>query len=666
MAVVVADALNVTLSDSTAPAQQLQACVRDKELLLVLDNLEQLKTSAAWLVELLAAAPKLTLLVTSREPLQVRAESVFRLEGLHVPAAEAEGDLRTSEGVQLFIERAARAAGHFTVTAETLQLVAEIGRRVEGMPLALELAAAWARTRTLPEILSAIDASLDFLVTPQGDVSARHTSLRAVWASSWETLTAREQALLAQLTIFQGGFDYPAAQAIINVQQEELDTFIDKSLLKRQPSGRYELHQLLHQFTAEKFARSNQEVFYKYCHYYLHLVSRWGLALQTSEPQPILNQIRAEMANLRAAWQHVIAQAWFELLSPEVVQGIATFYYLTGRFREGITLVEQALAHCAPHEAGSAELELAHAESLERLSRYEEAATELARLRTDPRLDARQHARTQLRVGWVCYWRGKLSEGRAAVHETLQWAHAHGHTALEADALYLAGLIEQSAADTPRAQDLYKHALRLYCANHNRYGESSVLVNLAATAVDNTALDEALQYGQAALTLATQISKHFDQAAANVILGSLYAELGHYSRAKPYYMEALQLFREMGNRTGETIVLCDYARLHLVQSAHRVGICARSDARRARDRLAIPPRSGEHSARRRAVGLARPRTRRSQLPPRAGSVAARRTRTSGPRRLGRPRPHRPRAEGSRGRVGVHERNPRPSRRANIL
>lgn len=592
IATAAADTLNVTFSGSIAPTRQLQNYLRDKEVLLVLDNLEQLMTSAVWLVELLVAAPQLTLLITSREPLNVRAENILRLDGLSVPDTESEIDLRASDGVQLFVERAARAAGHFTVTSETLRIVAKICRRLEGMPLALELAAAWSRTRTLSEILSALDASLDFLATRQRDIPARHASLRAVWASSWELLTPREQALLAQLAVFRGGFNYQAAGEIINVQQVELDIFIDKSLLKRKENGRYELHELIHQFILEKPQISINTVLYNYCIYYLNFVSQNGAKLQKSEPQTILNQIRPELANIRAAWHNSIEHAWFELVTLEVVQGITTFYYLTGLFREGFSLVEQALARINPNHAGRAELELAHAKFLERLARYDEATATLSQLLANPTLDAPLRARTQLRVGWVCYWTGKLEEGRAALQETLQWANAHAQSALEADALYVAGLIEQSAADIPRARDLYERALALYRANHNRYGESSALVNLADIAVDHTALDDALRHGQAALKLATHIGKRFDQAAANVILGSLYYELGNYPRATPYYFEALQLFREMGNSTGEIIALRDLARLALAHGALAEALGYAEEAARAAQQSGSAYREG--------------------------------------------------------------------------
>ncbi len=587
IATAVADVLGITFSGSVTPARQLQTFLRSKELLLILDNLEQLMPSAVWLVELVASAPQSTILVTSREALNVRAESIFRLDGLSVPPQDDEVTLRASEGVQLFVERAARAAGQFTVTPESLTAVSAICRRVEGLPLAIELAAAWTRTRTLKEILAALDENLDLLATTQRDVPARHSSLRAVWQGSWDLLRPREQQVLAQTSIFRGGFDHNAAEVIIKAQQRDLDILIDKSLLKRTEQGRYEIHELLRYFSSEKFDRLNN-VQKDYSAYYLHFSAQRGAKLQNSEPKTILTEIWRELDNLRVAWQNAVENEWFELLDSNIVEGVTTFYYLTGLFREGLALAENALTHAERVAARSPELvlhlQLARATFLERLARYDEALLALDALMQALTPGDLLYARAQLRVGWVCYWTGKLEQGRAVLRETFEWARAHHETALEADTQYVAGLIEQSASDIENARAFYERALELYRVDHNRYGESSALVNLADIGVDNTIFDDALRYAQDALALSTQIGKRFDQAAANVILGSIYYELGNYSRATPYYREAHRLFREMGNGSGESIALRDLAVLALHRGAIEEGFAyAREAARVARE-----------------------------------------------------------------------------------
>lgn len=581
-----ADVLGITFSGSIAPARQLQNYLQHKELLLVLDNMEQLLTSAVWIAELLNTAPRLTLLITSRQALNLRAEYVFHLDGLEVPQPHEDINLRANDSVQLFVERAARAAGHFTVTSESLQQASVICRRVEGMPLALELAATWTRTRTLAEIVHGLDENLDSLASTERDLPARHSSLRAVWQGSWDLLQPEEQTILARTTIFRGGFEQNAAKQIINAQQANLDSFIAKSLIKRTETGRYEIHELLRYFSSEKFKTKRKEITKKHCVYYLDFVAQRGKELQKGEPQVILAEIRPEMDNLRFAWQNAVENKWFEFLTPSRVQGIALFYYLTGLFREGLTLVQDALARAQSAKknfAFTAELELTRATFLERLANYDEAQHALDSLSARTATRELLYAQAQLRMGWICYWTGKLEQGRAVLQETLAWADANNETALEADTLYVTGLIEQSAVNIERAQEFYQRALALYRAASNRYGESSALVNLADIGMDRTRLDDALRYAEAALALAVQIGKRFDQAAAHVILGSIFFVLGNYARAAPHYHESLRLFREMGNGSGESIALRDSAMLALEQGElERARALAQDAARVAR------------------------------------------------------------------------------------
>ncbi len=303
IATAAADAVGVTFSGTTAPARQLQNFLRDKELLLVWDNLEHLMTSAQWLIELVTAAPRVTFLITSREPLNARAETILRLDGLAVPESNNILTVRESDSVQLFVERAARAAGQFTVNAENLKRVSAICERVEGMPLAIELAAAWTRTRTLDEIAQQIETNVDFLTTTQRDVPSRHASMRAVWEGSWELLKAREQEILMQCSVFRSSIEQDAAKQIISASQNDLDELINKSLVKRTEEGRYELHELLKQFASEKLtARGDiSPLFRRYSAYFLEFAGARGAALERADPQIALAELRRELDNLRAA-----------------------------------------------------------------------------------------------------------------------------------------------------------------------------------------------------------------------------------------------------------------------------------------------------------------------------------------------------------------------------
>lgn len=600
-----ADALELSFSGSNTPSVQLFSALRHKEILLVLDNLEHLMAGAAWIVELLQRAPRLTVLTTTREPLNVSAEAVLRLEGLTVPAAESDIELHAGESVQLFVERAARAAGHFTVTPERLRLVSQICRRVEGMPLAIELAAAWQRTRSLEEIARHLDAGLDLLTTTQRDVPERHRSLRAVWEGSWELLDGSLQLVLAQASIFQGGFTIEAAQEIINAQIVDLDRLIEKSILKRREDSKYDFHELIRHFASEKLVEFENKTIYNtksinirqnelkpsYSTYYMKYVSKRGILLFHGDPRGLLGEIRLELANFRMAWMTAVESHNLDLIA-HTLDGILNFYYLTGLYREGLSMVTGAFA--ASESFGAEELtlrlQLAQAEFLERLARYQAAQRELDLLLSRPGVQPEWYARAHLRAAWIGYWTGALDVGRAHIQTTL--VHASDNVALHADALYVAGLIEQSAANLDGARGFYERALAMYRAQENQYGESSALVNLADISMDATALDDARQFGEQALALSARIGKRFDEAAANVILGSLALTLRELSQAETHYDESLAIFRELGNGTGESIALHGSALLRLERGQGRAALAFAESAAQVAQELGSVYRQG--------------------------------------------------------------------------
>ncbi len=190
----IANALQFTLSGAENPQVQLMERLREKRLLLVLDNFEHLLAGGALLIELLAQAPGVKLLVTSRQSLDLAAEQIYDVEGLEVPpanVADAE-KIDAYSAVRLFSQRARRVLSRFKLTSGDAQYVAGICRALEGSPLAIELAAIWVRTRTCEEIELSLEHGIDLLATTRHDVPARHRSLRAVFDQAWLLLTGRK------------------------------------------------------------------------------------------------------------------------------------------------------------------------------------------------------------------------------------------------------------------------------------------------------------------------------------------------------------------------------------------------------------------------------------------------------------------------------------------
>lgn len=213
MAAAIAGALGYA-QDQGDPTAVVLRHLRGKTLLLVLDNVEHQLADVDLLLAILAAAPAVTLLVTSRERLALQAEHLLDVRGLPYPPATPDG-AAAYDAVRLFVDRARQARADFALSADNAPSIARICRLVEGMPLGLELAATWIRTHTCQEIATELADSLDFLATSLRDVPERHRSLRAVFDHSWHLLAPNERAILPQLAIFRGGFLLEAAHAVV-------------------------------------------------------------------------------------------------------------------------------------------------------------------------------------------------------------------------------------------------------------------------------------------------------------------------------------------------------------------------------------------------------------------------------------------------------------------
>jgi predicted ATPase/DNA-binding CsgD family transcriptional regulator len=236
--------------------QQLLDYLRDKALLLVLDNFEHLQAGAPLLTDILAAAPQVTLLVTTRERLKLRVEQVYAVPGLAFSDWKTVEEAQEAPAARLFVHYGRRVRPGFALREEELEALQQIVRLVAGMPLALILASAWLELLTPSEIASEIARNLDFLAADYRDLPARQRSVRAVFETTWARLEKREQELFAAFSVFRGGFTLEAAREVAGSSLRDLLGLANRSLLARGEEGRFEVHELLRQFSAEELARS--------------------------------------------------------------------------------------------------------------------------------------------------------------------------------------------------------------------------------------------------------------------------------------------------------------------------------------------------------------------------------------------------------------------------
>ena len=304
-------------SDSSAdPKSQLFNYLNNKQILLLADSLEHLLSDSAVVelfAELLERSTQVKLLVTSRESLGLQGEWVFEVEGLPIP--ESGGTEGTS--VELFLQRARRANVRFSPTTDDYPAIVRICHLVGGAPLGLELAAAWVRSLSCHEIAREIERGLDFLSISAKDLPARHRSMRAVFDHSWKLLTEEDQRVLLRLSVFHGGFQREAAEAVAGASLSTLSALVTKSLIRRSGAGRYDLHELIRQFALEQLSthhREQAQARARHGAYYMTLLSNEEGRLRSAAQREAVAELTGEIENIRSAQEWALANREFALI----------------------------------------------------------------------------------------------------------------------------------------------------------------------------------------------------------------------------------------------------------------------------------------------------------------------------------------------------------------
>ena len=360
-----AKALDITFQAADNPEQQLLRYLADKKILLVLDNFEQLVETAVFVAEILNAAPQVHLLISSREPLNLQAEWRLPLDGLSYPSIETRRGLSlsksglrqaqpsSSDATDLFMQTARRVCPDFQPDETEWQAIIRICQLTQGLPLALQIAAAWTRLTSCATIAAEITRNLDFLATTLRDTPLRHRSIRAVFEQSWQSLSPSEQTRLAQISVFAGGFDLEAALYVMAGSMLELSTLLDKSLLRRdgnastEPgrSGRYDIHELLRQFAAEKLAAWQNDIAaqtrQQHSAYYLRFIAAQKHLFSQSTTGLSWEAAQAEIDNVRQAWEWAVSHSHWDEIG-KAVDGLSLYYHMHGLYQEGLIVYSGA------------------------------------------------------------------------------------------------------------------------------------------------------------------------------------------------------------------------------------------------------------------------------------------------------------------------------------
>jgi len=344
LASAIADALNISLSGHEKLEMQLLNILRNKEMLLLLDNFEHLLDGVELISDILREATAVKLLITSREVLNLQEEWLYPVQGLPVPTSDQHDDLETFPAAQLFIERAQRGRRDFSPANERAA-ISRICQLVGGMPLALELAASWITSLHCEAIADQIQRNIDFLATRSRNVPERHRSMHAAFDQSWQHLSPRTRLVFQKLSVFKGGFLFHAAEQVTGVSLLTLSMLVDKSLLRREVNGRYQIHELLRQYAAEQLEKNDSDVQQTqsdHANYYIQFLHQRSDDIAGGRQREALLEIKEELDNIRLAWLWAIAHIDADALQ-KGSQSLGLYYQYQGRYLEGLTLFSQVV-----------------------------------------------------------------------------------------------------------------------------------------------------------------------------------------------------------------------------------------------------------------------------------------------------------------------------------
>jgi len=562
------------------PERQLIDYLREKTCLLILDNFEHLidQGGTEFLLEILQQAGNVKLLVTSRARLNVQPEWVFQVEGMRYPAEGVEPAGEQHDAVQLFAASARRSRSNFTVADQNLRWIRQICRLVEGHPLAIELAAAWVKVLSCQEIAAEIERNLDVLSTTYRHVSRRQQSIRAVLDQSTRMLHPETSRILSNLGVFPGSFTRQAARIIAGADLRSLSELVDKSLLKRNPAGRYALHALIRRYARQELdthPRRKRRLQDLHSRYFLDFLQERSVVLKGNEQPAALDDISEEFENIRQAWQWALENG----MLPEMdaaLESLCIFFDVRGRFQEGILLFDEAAACYArfPENSGEktvlAKIQARLGALRLGLGRLDEAAEllqnslEVFRARRMPL----EMANCLNYMGVLRASRGRFGEATHFCLESLSIYRQENDQYGVARVLNNLGGFARAQGDFAHAQEYYRQSLALHRQIENLRGVAGVLNNLGNVALDLGDPETAQRFYRESLEQKERLGDRRGTAFTLNNLGYLAYSAGDYEDASEFYRRSLAIFEELGDRGGISLIYNNLATLHSSRGAY--------------------------------------------------------------------------------------------------
>ncbi len=532
----------------------LKRSLRDRRLLLVLDNFEHLPEAAQTVAEVLAAAPNVKALVTSRTPLHLAGEHEYSLAPLTLPQANDVESAGRSEAVQLFVKRATAVSPDFRLTERNAEAVSEICRALDGLPLALELAAARTKLFSPSALLTRFEHRLDVLGAGPNDAPRRQRTLRETIAWSYDLLDTDAQKLFAELAVFVGTWSIDAAEAICGADVDTIAALVDSSLIERRSEAddepRFRMLETIREYAQERLRGADADALrLLHAEYYLALAERLEPTLLTAGAEKSLATLAREHDNLRAALAYAGEQPNRQL-ALRLGRALGRFWYVRGYLSEGNAWLTAALRES---EHQPAELRAGALKALGMLERnqglldeaelhYNEALMLLRELGDDSEL----LGAVLLNLGGVVMTRRDNERARVLFEEAMQLARRHGrlaHLAIALNNLALIALIED---DFESAAALFEECLGIAREIGVKELEGVALGGLAETAFQRGDLGGAGEWFTLSFPLNLELGFRERIAVGCLVLAELATTTGEWNSAARLFGAAEALRHAVG------------------------------------------------------------------------------------------------------------------------
>ena len=550
----IADGLRFSFYSKQDPRIQLLNYLREKEMLLILDNFEHLLEAADLLAEILKTAPRVKIIATSRERLGLSGERLFPVRGLEV----IEDSIKDSSAIELFLQRSISLCPEFEIKDEDKEHMSRICKLVEGIPLGIELAAAWIRSLSLEEIANEIEKNLDFLTSSLRDSPERHRSLRAVFDYSWNLLPDKEKEVFSRMSVFRGGFLIDAAEKITGANYRDLLSLVDKSLLRKNPDGRFEMLDLIKHYAWEKLVSNSQEkknVLNLHSKYFAKFLLNNEKHLLGKRQYETLKKIGDEIENIRAGWDYALKQNNLKHIEISL-EAIFRYLNLRGRFKEGEELFRRTISMLKGiDKALSARLLARHGVFLFRLGSTDDAEEAFTRsLRILKELDIRSDVALVLNnLGYIHCLKGDFKKAEEFHRKSLEIYEEIGDLDGKVTAIYNLGGTSYRLGRYSEAKEFYEQGLETSEELGDPMGRASAYNNLGLIASRLGNFTQAREMYEKGLEITKQMENQYGIASTLLNLANIAFYLGEYSEAKEAYFRSLAIFIDIGDRDGQAL-----------------------------------------------------------------------------------------------------------------